>query len=139
MNKVEGDNSRDTNPHTKQMASTLYDVHDCTEKEIRTKQCERWQALSILRRHEAWRHGYDGKTHPSAKELTWAMQYIIRELKKHFKEHICINNEYVKDNERQIELYVEGIEEPYDTIIERHYSNCKHHTTTDENLERHTY
>lgn len=88
--KVESGNSRDMNPHTKRMASTLYNVHDCTEKEIRTKQCERWQALSILRRHEAWRHGYDGKTHPSAKELTWAMQYIIRELKKHFKEHIYI-------------------------------------------------
>ena len=76
---------RHSNTYLQQAAEFLNDLDMLTEDEVRENQAERWRVLQTLRRFEAWRRGY-GNTYPPVKQISYAIEYCIRELKSHFKE-----------------------------------------------------
>lgn len=75
-------------------ADLLKLADDCVSVERREKMAHDWRVLDILRRYESHRRGSgDIFDCPSPKDISWALEEVIREYKRRFNDELIFERD----------------------------------------------
>lgn len=69
--------------YIRRVAELLRDIDSLTSESVREKMEHDYRVMMILRRYEKWRRGGDNVP-PTPKEISWAIEEVIRDYKKKF-------------------------------------------------------
>lgn len=74
-----------SNTYLEKAAGFLRFLDEETEEERKEKTLRDWKVLCLLRRYESYRRGSGSvRECPSPKEVSWALEEVIREFKRRF-------------------------------------------------------
>lgn len=80
--------------YLRRTADLLKLADDCVSVERREKMAHDWRVLDILRRYESYRRGSgDISDCPSPKDISWALEEVIREYKRRFNDELIFERD----------------------------------------------